>query len=74
MTKGMKKAAIRMVIYGAITVTSFAIGASRGNVGLMMIIPTVSVYLYTLNWDSLEKLNQAHEEKKAKYCPIKELQ
>lgn len=73
MTKGMKKAAVRMIIYGAITVTSFAIGASRANAGLMMIIPTVSVYLYTLNWYSLEKLNQAHEEKKTKYCPIKEI-
>lgn len=72
MTKGMKKAFKRMVIYGAITVISFAIGASRASAGLM-IIPIVSIYLYALNWDSLEKLNQAHEEKKAKYCPIKEI-
>lgn len=70
MTKGMKKAFVRMLVYGAITVISFAIGASRGNVGLMMVIPIVSVYLYTLNWDSLEKLNQAHEEKRSRYCPI----
>lgn len=73
MTKGMKKAFVRMLVYGAITVISFAIGASRASAGLMMIIPTVCVYLYTLNWDSLEKLNQAHEEKKSKYCPIKEI-
>ena len=73
MTKGMRKAFVRMLVYGAITVISFAIGASRGNVGLMMIIPIVSIYLYALNWDSFEKLTDAHEEKKSKYCPIKEI-
>lgn len=73
MTKGMRKAFIRMLIYGAITVTSFAIGASRASVGFMMIIPIVSIYLYALNWDSFEKLTDKHEEKKAKYCPIKEM-
>lgn len=73
MTKGMKKAAVRMIIYGAITVTSFAIGASKANVELMMVIPTVSIYLYALNWDSFEKLTNAYEEKKNKYCPIKEI-
>lgn len=62
-----------MIIYGAITVTSFAIGASRASAGLMMIIPIVSIYLYALNWDSFEKLADKHEEKKAKCCPIKEI-
>lgn len=73
MTKGMKKAFIRMLVYGAITVTSFAVGASKASVGLMMIIPIISIYLYALNWDSFEKLADKHEEKENKYCPIKEL-
>ena len=70
MTKGMKKAFVRMLIYGAITVISFAIGASKASAGLMMIIPIISIYLYALNWDSYEKLTNKHEEKRSKYCPI----
>lgn len=73
MTEEMKKAAIRMIIYGAITAISFAVGASRASAGLMMIIPIVSIYLYALNWDSFEKLAKKHEERKSRFCPIKEM-
>lgn len=73
MTKGMKKAAIRMIIYVIITLISFAIGARRANIGLLVVIPITSMFLYILNLDSLERLVEKHEEKKAKYCPIKEI-
>ena len=70
MTKGMKKAAVRMIIYAIITLTSFAVGARRANIGLLIVVPITSMFLYILNLDSLERLVEKHEEKRSRYCPI----
>lgn len=70
MTKGMKKAVIRMIIYAIITLISFAIGARKANIGLLVVIPITSMFLYILNLDSLERLVEKHEEKRSRYCPI----
>lgn len=70
MTRGMKKAAVRMIIYAIITLVSFAIGARRANIGLLVVIPITSMFLYILNLDSLERLVEKREEKRSRYCPL----